>query len=70
REGFVAAMREQSMARLPIEPLTALLAAAFDRAALAVEAGASSGDYRAVLMALIDGLSPAPPRSTRPAPSR
>ena len=58
REGLVAAMREQSMTRLPADALTALLAAAFDRAALAVEAGASAEDYRAVLMALIDGLAP------------
>ncbi|MDX8526667.1 helix-turn-helix domain-containing protein [Mesorhizobium sp. MSK_1335] len=70
REGLVAAMRAQSMARLPVEALTALLAAAFDRAALAIEAGASAEDYRAVLVALIDGLSPAPLPSTRPAPSR
>ncbi|MER8507072.1 helix-turn-helix domain-containing protein [Mesorhizobium sp. M0199] len=61
REGLVAAMRSHSMTRLPVEALTALLAAAFDRAALAIEAGASIEDYRAVLIALIDGLSPAPP---------
>ena len=70
REGLVAAMRTQAMMRLPAEALTALLAAAFDRAALAVEAGAPAEDYRAVLIALMDGLSPAPPRSTRPAASR
>ncbi|UCI09468.1 TetR/AcrR family transcriptional regulator [Mesorhizobium sp. B1-1-8] len=57
REGLVAAMRAQSMIRLPVEALTALLAAAFDRAALAIEAGAPGEDYRTVLMALIDGLS-------------
>ena len=57
REGLVAAMRANTMTRLPADALTALLAAAFDRAALAVEAGASTEDYRAVLMALIDGLS-------------
>ncbi|BCM21118.1 TetR/AcrR family transcriptional regulator [Mesorhizobium sp. J8] len=70
REGLVAAMRAQAMTRLPAEALTALLAAAFDRAALAIEAGAPAEDYRAVLIALMDGLSPVPPRSTRPAPSR
>jgi len=71
REGLVAAMRAQSMKRLPIEALTALLAAAFDRAALAIEAGAPAEDYRAVLLALMDCLSPAPPPpSTRRAPSR
>ncbi|CDX51785.1 putative transcriptional regulator [Mesorhizobium plurifarium] len=70
REGLVAAMRAQAMTRLPAEALTALLAAAFDRAALAIGAGGSAEDYRAVLIALMDGLSPAPPRPTRPAPSR
>jgi AcrR family transcriptional regulator len=59
-EGLVAAMRAQTMTKLPAEALTALLAAAFDRAALAVEAGASTEDYRAVLVALIDGLSQTP----------
>ena len=65
REGLLAAMRSQFMTRLPVEALTALLAAAFDRAALAIEAGASTEDYRAVLVALIDGLSqtPAPRRA-------
>lgn len=67
REGLIAAMRGQSMARLPLDALTALLASAFDRAALAVEAGASTEDYRAVLMALIDGLAPAPPQAPDPA---
>ena len=70
REGLVAAMREQSMMKLPVEALTALLAAAFDRAALANEAGAPSDDYRSVLMALIDGLSPAPRRPADTAPAR
>ncbi|RWG02210.1 TetR/AcrR family transcriptional regulator [Mesorhizobium sp.] len=70
REGLIAAMRARSMVKLPAEALTAVLAAAFDRAALAIEAGASAEEYRAVLMALMDGLSPAPPRSKRPAPAR
>jgi AcrR family transcriptional regulator len=68
REGLVAAMRANTMTRLPADALTALLAAAFDRAALAVEAGASAEDYRAVLMALIDGLSP--PQAPGPARTR
>ncbi|PBC03657.1 TetR/AcrR family transcriptional regulator [Mesorhizobium sp. WSM3860] len=70
RVGLVAAMRARSMVKLPAEALTAVLAAAFDRAALAIEAGASGEDYRAVLVALMDGLSPAPPPSKRPAPAR
>ena len=68
REGLVAAMRAQSMTRLPVDALTALLAAAFDRAALAIEAGGTAEDYRKGLMALIDGL--APDRSQRPARTR
>lgn len=70
REGLIAAMRARSMVKLPAEALTAVLAAAFDRTALAIEAGASAEEYRAVLMALMDGLSPAPPPSKRPAPAR
>ncbi|PBB35924.1 TetR/AcrR family transcriptional regulator [Mesorhizobium sp. WSM3882] len=70
REGLIAAMRARSMVKLPAEALTAVLAAAFDRAALAIEAGASAEEYRAVLMALMDGLSPAPRPSKRPAPAR
>lgn len=70
REGLVAAMRANMMTRLPVDALTAMLASAFDRAALAIEAGASAEDYRAVLMALIDGLSPAPRQAPRPARTR
>ncbi|MEI9400902.1 helix-turn-helix domain-containing protein [Mesorhizobium argentiipisi] len=70
REGLIAAMRAQPMTRLPAEALTVLLAAAFDRAALAIEAGGSAADYRAALIALMDGLSAAPLPSIRPAPSR
>lgn len=62
REGLVAAMREGSMPKLPVDACTAVLAAAFDRAALAIQAGANAEDYRAVLEALLDGLS-------RPVPS-
>ncbi|RWX63432.1 TetR/AcrR family transcriptional regulator [Mesorhizobium sp. M2A.F.Ca.ET.039.01.1.1] len=70
REGLVAAMRAQAMTRLPAEALTALLAAAFDRAVLAIEVGAPAEDYRAVLIDLMDGLTPVRPPSTGLAPSR
>ncbi len=70
REGLVAAMRARTLQKLPAEALTALLAAAFDRAALAIEAGGSSEDYRAVLMALMDGLAPARPQAPGPARTR
>ncbi len=56
REGLVAAMRSGTMRKLPADALTSLLAAAFDRAALAIDAGASPQECRAVLAALIEGL--------------
>jgi len=39
-----------------LDPLTALVSAAFDRAALAIEAGGSRKDYEAAVAVLIDGL--------------
>ncbi|TWG92749.1 TetR family transcriptional regulator [Mesorhizobium sp. J18] len=59
REGLVGAMRAGAIRKLPVEPLTALLAAAFDRTALSIEAGGDPTAYREVLAALIDGLAPA-----------
>lgn len=56
REGLAATMRAGDLPKLPLEALTSLLGAAFDRAALAVDAGASADDYRVVLAAVIDGL--------------
>ncbi|NMO15624.1 TetR/AcrR family transcriptional regulator [Pyxidicoccus fallax] len=56
REGLAAAMGEGVIAKSPIDALTGLLSAAFDRAALAVDAGASAADYRAALVALVEGL--------------
>src|SRR5690606_5360387 len=58
REGLVAAMRAGAIRKLPVEPLTALLAAAFDRTALSVEAGGDRDAYEEVLAALVDGLAP------------
>lgn len=56
REGLAIAMQEGGMTKLPLDALTALLSATFDRAALAVEAGAKSADLNAALAAIIDGL--------------
>lgn len=56
REGLAAAMHSGTMKTLPPDALTGLLAAAFDRAALAIDAGAPAGEYREALIALIDGL--------------
>ncbi len=57
REGLAAAIAAGALPPLPLDALTAQLAAMFDRAALAIEAGADAGDHRAVLAAFIDGLA-------------
>jgi AcrR family transcriptional regulator len=56
REALFAMMEAGAMKPLPIDPLTEMLGAAFDRAALAIEAGALVEDYRKSIFALIDGL--------------
>lgn len=68
REGIAMAMRSGAMKKLPLDAVTALLSAAFDRAALAIEAGASARDYLKSLEALIDGLMPgeSAPTESRP----
>lgn len=57
REGLTAAMRAGTLRELPLDTAAHLLSAAYDRAALAIEAGASPNDCRTVLEALLDGLS-------------
>ena len=56
RAGLAAAMRHGDMRRIPLDALTALLSAAFDRAALSIDAGTPVDDCRAALAALIDGV--------------
>ncbi len=56
RAGLVFAMREGAMRRLPLDAVTALISSAFDRAALAIDAGSPAEDYLTALAALIDGL--------------
>ena len=56
REGVQAAMETSALRRLPLDAITALLGAAFDRAALSVEAGADPDAFRAALAGLIRGL--------------
>ena len=41
---------------VPIDALALLLSSAFDRAALAIAAGADPADYKAALAAMIDGI--------------
>ena len=57
REGLAMAMDAGSIRGLPLEALAAQLSAVFDRAALAVAHGARVEDQRAVLRAIIEGLS-------------
>ena len=56
KAGLAAAIQAGALPALPLDALTAQLAAMFDRAALAVEAGGSVEDHRTVLAAIIDGL--------------
>jgi AcrR family transcriptional regulator len=57
REGLAMAIDAGSIRALPLEALAAQLSAVFDRAALAVAHGARVKDQRAVLRAIIEGLS-------------
>jgi AcrR family transcriptional regulator len=57
QEGLEAAMAASEIRPLPVFALTALLDAAFDRAALEIAAGASFDDMETVLTALLDGLA-------------
>lgn len=56
REGLTEAIQAGEIPDLPVQALTALLSAAFDRAALAVADGARLDDYQQVIGALINGL--------------
>lgn len=62
REGLEAAAAAGLLPDLPLEPLAALLSAAFDRAARALAAGANRQKWQTALEALIDGLA----RNVRP----
>lgn len=57
QDGLAAAMEAGAIRRLPPDALTTLLGAAFDRAALAIEAGGDPAALRIALAALIRGLS-------------
>ena len=56
RDGLAAAMAGGSMRPLPLDATTALLSAVFDRAALAISAGAPAAPYRQTVRALLDGV--------------
>lgn len=63
REGLAEAMAGGDIRPLPLDALTGLLSAAFDRAALAIEAGGVPSEHAEVLEAIIAGLASTP--STR-----
>lgn len=60
REGLAQAMNEGAISALPLDALTSLLSATFDRAALAIEGGDAASDYAEVLDRIIAGLVQAP----------
>ena len=57
REGLEAACAAGRIPPLPLSPLTRCLAAAYDRAALAIANGSDPEEERAVLRALVCGLT-------------
>lgn len=56
REGLGYAMDKGILKAVPLDAVTALLSAAFDRAALAIVSGEPADEYRAAMGALIEGL--------------
>lgn len=57
REGLITAMQAGEIRSLPPAALTALLGAAYDRAALVIEAGGDAEALRQTLTALLEGLA-------------
>lgn len=62
-------MEAGALRSLPLDALTGLLAAAFDRAALAIDAGSDADAQIAALNGLIEGLATAPAPVSPPAPT-
>ncbi len=60
REGIAEGIARGDIEPLPADALAALLSAAFDRAALAIEAGGDADALRRCLDALVDGLVTTP----------
>ncbi|MFC6490665.1 TetR/AcrR family transcriptional regulator [Nitratireductor sp. GCM10026969] len=65
REGLAAAIETGGIRPLPLEALTVLLAAVYDRAALAQETGADPQDYRRTIAGMIESLGAAAGLSRR-----
>lgn len=64
REGLAAAIRAGALPALPLETTAQLLGAAYDRAALAIAAGADPAEWRDLIETVVSGLATGPaPRS-------
>lgn len=61
REGLKAYLQEADRSLKGLDALTALLSAAFDRAALAIAAGGRRIEYEIAIRTLVDGLAKAQP---------
>jgi AcrR family transcriptional regulator len=57
QEGLGMAIEAGTMPPLPLGPLTQIISSAFDRAALAIEAGGNRAEWETVLKALLAGLA-------------
>jgi len=56
RQGLEAAIGDQDRSDVPLDALTAVLSAAFDKAALAIVSGESAEEYREALRILTSGI--------------
>lgn len=56
RQGLAYAMEKGALAPVPLDAMTAILSAAFDRAALVIAEGAAADDYKAAIRALLKAL--------------
>lgn len=57
QEGLSIAMAAGAIPKLPLDPLTQVVSSAFDRAALAIEAGGNRAEWETVLEALLTGIA-------------
>ncbi|MGI9416069.1 MAG: TetR/AcrR family transcriptional regulator, partial [Hyphomicrobiales bacterium] len=57
RQGLASAMADTSSGDVPLEALTELVSAAFDRAALAIAEGRPADDYKAAIRLILSGLT-------------
>lgn len=57
QEGLGIAMAAGAIPKLPLDPLTQVISSAFDRAALAIEAGGNRAEWETILEALLAGIA-------------